>query len=147
MCVGACVFALTLAVCVCVCVYVYHVSSCSITTPTVQTASELEGLQTDLWVLSASSSVSIRVVIESCEFVSFTQIYWNDIHLLSALGTHFRLHFEIRALCCFRAAEKTIWETAQNPKFKHHTVFNVWHVDINELGMHDIYRTDELAAQ
>ena len=105
-CLCVCTHLICARACVCVCVCVYHVSSCSITTPTVQTAGELEGLQTDLWVLSASSSVSIRVVIESCEFVSFTQIYWNDIHLLSALGTHFRLHFEIRALCCFRAAEK-----------------------------------------
>lgn len=96
------------SVCLCVCTHVislcvFDVSPCSITTPTVQTAGELEGLQTDLWVLSASSSVSIRVVIESCEFVSLTQIYWNDILSLSALGTNFRLHFKTRAVRWSRA--------------------------------------------
>ena len=90
---------------VCDCVAWLYFSFCRVTVTAAQTAGELEGKASEC---SADSSLSTRVVIESYEFVTLIQIYWNDIHSLSALGRNFRQHFKIKALCSQRAAEKLL---------------------------------------
>lgn len=108
--------------CMLVCVLALTLLQCLFVKPPphlVQTASVLEGSLTDLWVLSASSSLSIKAVIESCEFVSFTQIYWNDIHSLPAPGTNSRLYFRIRALySMISQLQRNYWEMLQSQMFR-----------------------------
>lgn len=135
--VHAYMFALTLIRCIYIGPCVYYIlcilSSCTITTPTVQTAGELKGLQKDHWVLSASSSIYqswfwiCLLHSDLLKWCTPTVCSWH----------RFETSFEKKSTLLLESCRETVVEILQSQKFIRFTV-GVWQAGTKSLTHNNI---------